>query len=139
MIIYVSHAKAFDYQNELYKPLINSSLNIEHDIILPHEDSDAPTNSKALMEDVYELMIAEVSHRATGLGIELGWADAFNLPLICLCKKGVKIPGSVKVLTKNIIEYSDADDMISQLKKMIKFVAKWQEKNYLKEKKNVAR
>lgn len=31
-----------------------------------------------------DLMIAEVSLPATGLGIELGWAKAFKVPILCM-------------------------------------------------------
>ncbi len=72
MKIYIAHSRNFDFQNELYKPIRQSPLNNEHSFVLPHENSDEPFNSKEYLEDKADLLIAEVSDPATGLGIELG-------------------------------------------------------------------
>jgi len=119
MKIYVGHAKKLNYKNELYAPLRNSSLNKNHDIVLPHEESDKSFNSKEFLKTC-DVMIAEVTYRATGLGIELGWADYLNVPIICIYKKQTKLAGSLKSITNNFIEYSDEKDMISKLEKKLK-------------------
>ena len=77
MKIYVAHSKKLDYKKELYEPLRNSSLNNEHEIILPHEKSDKPFSSKEFFKTC-DVIIAEVSYSGTGLGIELGWANCGN-------------------------------------------------------------
>lgn len=119
MKIYVGHAKKFDFKKELYEPLRNSSLNKNHDIVLPHEESDEPFNSKEFLKTC-DVMIAEVTHRATGLGIELGWADYLGVPIICIYKKGAKPAGSLKSITNNFIEYFDEKEMISKLENKLK-------------------
>jgi hypothetical protein len=119
MKIYFGHSKGFDYKNELYDPVRNSGLNKEHEIIFPHEQSDLPTNSKEFLKTC-DLMIAEVSFPATGLGIELGWGDAFGIPILCIFKKGSHVSNSAKLLTENLIEYSDSGDLIEKLEKYIK-------------------
>jgi len=117
MKIYVIHSRNFDYKKELYEPIRNSE--IEHDFILPHEDSDKPFNSKDFLRDKCDLVIAEVSYCSIGLGIELGWANVFEVPILCVSRKGSKLSGSLKVLTKDFIEYSDSEELIVKLKKFL--------------------
>jgi len=68
--IYITHSRDFDYKTELYTPLRNSSLNSQHRFILPHETNEF-INSKEIIQRS-NLVIAEVSYPATGVGIELG-------------------------------------------------------------------
>lgn len=111
MKIYVSHSKKFDYKNELYRPLRQSKLNSDQEIVLPHEASDKPYSSKDFFKTCH-VVIAEVSYPATGLGIELGWADAFGVPIVAVYKKGFRLSSSVKVLTDKILEYGSDQELV---------------------------
>ncbi len=116
MKIYVSHSRSFDFINELYKPLKDSKLPVE--FIFPHEESSEPFDSKLLLErHGCDLVFAEVSFPATGQGIELGWADAYKMPVICFYKTGAKPAGSLKVITDRIGEYTTSNDLINKLSK----------------------
>lgn len=115
----MAHSREFDFNKELYQPLRNSILNKEHEIVLPHEESDKPFNSKEFLRDSCDLMIAEVSYPSTGLGIELGWANLYNVTILCVYKKGPKPSESLKVLTSNFLEYSDSKELISGIKDFI--------------------
>ena len=117
MKIYFGHSKDFDFKNELYKSIRESVLSNEHEILFPHE-TDEFFNSKDRIKNC-DLMIAEVSFPATGLGIELGWAEILKTPVLCVSKKGYKISGSLKVVTKDFIEYEDAEDLVEKLTKFI--------------------
>jgi hypothetical protein len=64
-------------------------------------------------------VIAEVSFPATGQGIELGWADSFSVPVICLYKKGTKPSGSLKVITKTIVSYTDSTDLVHKIEYLL--------------------
>jgi hypothetical protein len=118
MKIYFGHPKAIDYKKDLYEPIRNSALNNQHEIIFPHEHSDAPYSSKDFFKTC-DLMIAEVSEPATGLGIEIGWADMLNVPVLCVFRKDAKIAGSLKVITDDFIEYTDSEDLIKKLEKYL--------------------
>jgi hypothetical protein len=83
--IYLAHSTGFDYKKELYKPIRGSQLNKENKILLPHEKSIEPFNSKELFQKETNLIIAEISYPSTGT--ELGWADSFGIPVICIYKK----------------------------------------------------
>ncbi len=119
MKIYVAHSRSFDFQKELYEPIQNSSLVKEHDFIFPHSESGEPLSSKELFQNGCDLIIAEVSYPATGLGIELGWADMLKIPVVCIYKKDSKISGSIKTVTNIFLEYSDAGDLIAKVARAI--------------------
>jgi hypothetical protein len=113
MKIFVSHTNQIDYQNELYTPLRESALNQTHSFFLPHE-GNKNVNTKHEIQ-ASDLVLAEVSFPATGSGIEIGWADAVNVPLLCVYKEGMKISGSLKFITNDFIEYSSPEDLITKL------------------------
>ena len=117
MKIYLSHPRNETYKEELYKPLRESELNNEFEFILPHESTDTPFNSRELLnQKKCDLVIAEVSQAATGQGIELGWADANDIPIICIHKKGSKVSGSLIIVCDEFIEYSDPEELTEKLK-----------------------
>jgi len=70
--------------------------------VLPHETSDEPFNSKDYLKNEADLMIAEVSESATGLGIELGWADNYEVPIICVYRNGSKNIKFIKSYIKEL-------------------------------------
>lgn len=114
MKIYVSHAKKSPFEEELYAPLKTSGLPIE--FIFPHDKNPDPFNAKELFEGkMCDLVLAEVSYPATGQGIELAWANANNIPIVCIYKKGVDISWSLKLLTDKFIEYENEQDMIRKI------------------------
>jgi len=119
MKIYISHSSSFDYKNELYIPLRESVLNSKYEIVLPHEESDEQSNSINFLQNSCNLMIAEVSYKSTGLGIELGRAELLKIPIICIYKKWTKVAWSVKVIKCNFIEYENLEDLICKLEKAI--------------------
>lgn len=114
MKIYVSHSRNFDYKNELYRPLKESHLPIE--LIFPHEESLETFNSKELLESHgCEYILAEVSYPSTSQGIELGWADAFGIPIICFYKVGADPAKSLSRVSQKIIEYGDDMGLVNKL------------------------
>lgn len=117
--IYVTHSSSFDFQNELYKPLRLSSLNEKHTIVLPHERSSEQFNSREYLSGC-DYVIAEVSHPSVGQGIELGWADMLEVPIVCVYQKGSKISSALKVVSSHFIEYETPTDMIKKLEDFFK-------------------
>ncbi len=114
MNIYVAHSGNYDYLKLLYYPIRNSDLNIKYNIVLPHENKGEPYNSKEYLKKC-DLMIADVSLPSTGEGIELGWADIYKTPIVCVFLKNTKISNSLKVLTDDFIEYENPDDLVLKL------------------------
>jgi len=118
MKIFVAHSSNFDFKNELYKPLRESALNIKHEILLPQEKG-RETITKDIIKSI-DVFIAETSYPSTGQGIELGWADIFNIPIICIFKEGTKISQSLRYVTDNLIVYKHTEDMIDKLDRALK-------------------
>ncbi|MDD4662162.1 MAG: hypothetical protein PHG24_02685 [Candidatus Pacebacteria bacterium] len=115
MNIYIAHSKDFDFKKELYEPIKKSSLSEDNLFIFPHEREDGFFDSKKFIKDDCDLIIAETSYPSTGLGIELGWANIYNIPIVCFYKKGSKISKSLQVVTDYFFEYSTEDDLIEKI------------------------
>ncbi len=118
MKIYFCHSTAFDYVDELYKPIRKSQLNKKHQIIFPHEKVKDPFNSLELIPTC-DLLIAEVTYPSTGLGIELGWANKEKKKIICVYKKGSNVSQSLKAVSNDFIEYSNIQNLIEFLTKKL--------------------
>ncbi|MBP6859604.1 MAG: hypothetical protein KBC69_03230 [Candidatus Magasanikbacteria bacterium] len=113
MKILVTHSSDFDFRNKLYKPLRDSTINSKYEFRLPQE-----TEKEKLTKDIVKecvAVIAECSLPSTGQGIELGWADAFNIPIICIHEKGSKISNALHYVSNTFIEYNNEVEMIEKL------------------------
>jgi hypothetical protein len=120
MKIYISHLRRGDYEKELYMPLLASELAKKHTFIFPHNKSQKPFNTKELFEKKgCDLVLAEISYPATGRGIELGWANMFQIPIYCIYKKGMDVSGSALSIAAKSIKYSDSTDLIVQLTSLL--------------------
>ena len=65
-------------------------------------------------------MLAEVSYPATGQGIELGWADLLEIPIICVYKEGAKVSISVSFISKKLLMYTSKENMLEDIEGAIK-------------------
>lgn len=113
MKIYVAHSSNFEFQKHLYAPLRTSSLNKEHNLVLPHE-AEVLLNSKSDIR-TSTIVIAEVSRASIGVGIELGWADDAKIPIICIYSEGTKPSPSLKSISAIFVQYSGPKDMIEKI------------------------
>jgi hypothetical protein len=102
---YVSHATATDYRAELYAPLRASELARRYQLVLPHEHRDAPRHTRELVRGC-ALVLAEVSAPATGQGIELGWADAFGVPVLAVHRADAPVSRSVALIARAVVAYA---------------------------------
>lgn len=117
--IYIGHSRGFDYENELYEPVRQLQLASDARIILPHEVAAEGVSTKELFQKGCDLFIAEVSYPATGLGMEIGYADMLHVPIVCFYKKGSEISGSLKRVTVRFVEYTDSKDLQEKLSQQI--------------------
>lgn len=119
MKIYISHSSQYDYRNKIYNPLKESDLAKFNKFFLPHDDENKIVNTKDIISNC-DLFIAEISLSTTGQGIEIGWADYANIPILCICEKGAKISSSIKFITDKIIEYENTEDMVIKIADFIR-------------------
>ena len=118
MKIYVSHSTNFDYKAELYEPL-KATLSDDNKLYLPHESGDDVANTKEIIKQS-GLIIAEVSYPSTGQGIELGWANEFNVPIVCIYKANTKPSSALQIVSKTFIEYSSSQDVLNHLNEYLR-------------------
>lgn len=115
MKIYLSHSAKYNYTDELYLPL-KQTLAKTHAVFFPHDDRKESVKTKDVIAGS-DVVLAEVSRPATGQGIELGWADAAGVPIVCFYETGAKIAGSLRFISSEFIEYGSQEEMVSGLKK----------------------
>lgn len=123
MRIYFGHSKSFDYVNEYYIPIEENKRLQKETLIFPHKEV---TNNKHDREfySSLDLFIAEVSFRATGLGIELGWASDDKIPIYYFYKTGTKPNSSLRCITDYIIEYNSSEDLSNKVEKIVRNLEK---------------
>ena len=114
MKIYFAHSSDINY-SEIYG-VLESKLG-KHEWILPHKNK--VVNSKQVISTC-DLFIAEVSFPSTGMGIEIGWANATGIPIVFVYRKGSKISSSLKLMSDKFIEYDNLTDLIKKLEKVRK-------------------
>jgi hypothetical protein len=114
MNIYISHSGAYDYENNLYKPLKESELAKTHHFFLPHEPENLDTDAKTELKHT-DILVAESSLPSTGQGIELAQAEAAGVPVVCFYKTGSKPSSSLRFVADEVIEYKDMDDFFVKL------------------------
>ncbi len=114
--IYIAHSREYDYEKELYQPVRSIAELDQTQIILPHETERHNTRE---FYRTLGLMIAEVSYPATGMGIELGWANDDKTPIICVYRQGTKPSGSLWAVTDRFYEYQDMAELKTLITKII--------------------
>nr|EGQ39865.1 MAG: hypothetical protein J07AB56_05930 [Candidatus Nanosalinarum sp. J07AB56] len=110
--IYVGHASSIDSEENLYKILKNSSLADKHDLTFPHKKSKEPFDSKSFLSEDADLFVAETSKPSTGLGIELGWAEIYGVPVVCIHRSTVEPSSSLKVVAENVVPYDGREELV---------------------------
>ncbi len=113
MKIYLSHSTSMDYV-KLYNAIDGIA---GHEFILPHRGE--AKNSKSIIKKC-DALVADVSEPSLGVGIEVGWADSFNVPVIFMHKKESKVSGSIKFISKIVIEYENFGDARMKLENELK-------------------
>ena len=116
--IYVSHSTAFDFKNNLYNLLRQSKLNSQYKIVFPHENNLIPIDSQSIIKNSH-FVLAEVSYPSTGQGIELGWANLFNIPVLCLFREDKTYSDSLKFVSNKFFSYKNGDELIIKLEKYL--------------------
>jgi hypothetical protein len=112
MKIYVCHSRHSNFLLELYDPIKSSPLAAAHEFHFPYDNKEA--KSKDVIKES-NLLIAEVTLPGTGLGIEIGWADSFGVPILCISKAGSQISNSLAYVTNDFVAYADSVDLVEKL------------------------
>lgn len=87
-----------------------------------------PAHEKAMMQqamddlDRCDLLIAEVSDKGIGIGIEVGYAKAKNKPVIYIRNNSAKHSTTVSGISDYQIIYQDVDDLKAQLQRTLEHI-----------------
>ena len=119
-----SHRKQFDKEVEILQNLFYKS-NIE---LLVFEDKyDFRTNQeKEMMKVAFEeidssdFLIAELTTKSIGVGIEIGYAFAKEKPIIYLRKKGSEYSTTASGCSISVIDYENEMDLVKRIEKSLK-------------------
>lgn len=117
--IYVGHCKLSNYETELYDVVKSLDEYKHYEFILPHDMDREAYNGRDFYKTL-DLFIAEVSYKATGLGIELGWAFDDGVPIYYIYKDGVKLGQSVQCLSDTFYSYRDRESLRETLSLLLK-------------------
>jgi nucleoside 2-deoxyribosyltransferase len=66
-----------------------------------------------------DVLIAEVSHKAIGIGIEIGYAIALEKPVLYVRKSTAEYSTTVGGVATAAIVYDDVDDLARQLSELL--------------------
>ena len=118
MRIYIAHPTSIDYKKEIYEPLRNDDFFLEHELVLPHEESVDIHNSREDYKS-YDVVIAECSEPSIGVGIELGWFYDEKKPIYCFVKSGLSPSGAVVSIVEEVIYYNNEQDFVEKIRAII--------------------
>jgi hypothetical protein len=121
--IYLAHSTDYDFVHKLYEPIKDSTLIKKYNIIFPHEANQKNFKSLEVIKSS-KIILAEVSYPSIGLGIELGWANISNIPILCFYESDKEISKSLKYITNNFCKYTNASDMIQKLDNYLTIIIK---------------
>lgn len=89
----------------------------------------AANEEKAMMKQAFsdleacDLLVVEMTKKAVGVGIEVGYAVARNLPIIYLKKSTAKYSTTTGGCSDYFIDYQDIAELKIKLDKVMKMVA----------------
>jgi hypothetical protein len=117
MNIYISHSTHYDFKRKLYKPIKESGITQEFDVIFPHEDSEEIFDIRGALErGEIDLIIADITYPSTGQGIELAWAHSYGVPIECIFLVDSYVSPTLQLLTNKQFDYETEEDMIDMIK-----------------------
>lgn len=111
--VYVAHAVNHpNFKETLYNPL-KTIEGVE--FVFPHENEGEMKSSKEMIKKC-DFFVADVSFQKFGTGMEIGYASAFDVPIIFIYKRGSNLSRSLNLVSDNFIEYDNIEDVLEKLK-----------------------
>ena len=64
--------------------------------------------------DKVDILIADITEKGVGIGIEAGYAYSKRKPIIIIAKEGAEIPTTLKGIAKKVIFYKTPQDLVKE-------------------------
>lgn len=89
--IYFIHSNKFNYEEQIYKKVLNSSICVTQNIILPYSETNKTKYAKDLINKA-DLIIVDLYAPSFGLTLELKWLSKIKNKKILILSQDNKIP-----------------------------------------------
>ncbi|WP_044210056.1 nucleoside 2-deoxyribosyltransferase [Flammeovirga sp. OC4] len=119
-----SNRKKFDKEIETLRSILQKEhcelfVFVDHYHFQPHEEKEMMAT--AFQEiDSSDVFIAELTTKAIGVGIEVGYAFAKGIPVIYIRKKGSDYSTTVSGCADQVLVYEDVTDLKDKLSMFMK-------------------
>lgn len=118
-----TNKKEFENLNKVLKRFLKQKFNIDSCSFV--FDFKEKTTNKIMMKKVLQLIdnsdliIAELSYKSIGIGIEIGYAKAKNKKIIYLKKTTAEISTTSEGISDYLIEYKNEKDLLEKINKIL--------------------
>ncbi len=116
----------FEKLNQSLKKFLKKQFNIEsYAFVYDFKDK---TNNKKMMQkalsliDKSDIIIAELSYKSIGIGIEIGYAKAKNKKIIYIKKINSPLSTTAEGIADYFIKYNQEEDLIKKLRIIFKSI-----------------
>lgn len=113
----------FENLNSQLKKFLQENYNAEVSSFVfdSEENMDHETMMKLALEmiDKSQIIIAELTYKPIGVGLEVGYAKAKNKKIIYIHKLGSELSTTVNGIADYRIEYNNIDDLLLKLKESL--------------------
>ncbi len=123
---------SFDHRKQLAKEIgvIRSVVKKSgyEDFCFVQDYQDKNASEKKMMTDALQaieksvLLIAEVSHKQIGIGIEIGFAKALGIPIIYLRRQSAEVSTTTKGVCEAEIVYKNLQQLRARLSEAIRAI-----------------
>ena len=113
-------SRSFSQRHEM-KPIVDVIIQIANGVHIEVYDfvtrNTFEGDYKAMMQKSFaelrasDFVIAEVSHKAIGVGIEIGYAVAINKPILYLRRESAEYSTTVGGVATHALVYADAENL----------------------------
>jgi nucleoside 2-deoxyribosyltransferase len=69
--------------------------------------------------DRCNLLVAELSEKGVGIGIEAGYAAGHGIPVVTVVEEGAKVSSTLGGISRTVIHYTSEDDLTLQIQKFL--------------------
>lgn len=115
--VYFIHSSKIDYKNLIYKPILQSSTCLMHELILPMTPNYEDKYAKDLIESS-DVVVAIIDEPSFGLNLELKWLSKTNKPRIYLSFHN-QIPNKYKKYVDKLKPVDENKVIVTSIEKFL--------------------